>query len=294
MLLTPYSAAPGRECGACTLCCKVYALPEFAKPPGVWCKHCAPGKGCAIHEAPPDQCRQFFCLWMTDGTMPAEWKPDQARFVLSILSDKRIHLWSGGSRRAGSVAQGALFRGLTSDGEKAAGTEAACHHVRWRSSDARHARRDLVSRRHDGQRQFSHRAGLRPERAHMARDENMRKIVRLCSWSLALAFAIAFVSPAMAELATTGAPVAMRAEPTGKAGIVQHIPQSAEISLEKCVRNWCRASWRGRFGYLPEEAVVLGPPPRPCLATRCRRRWGLRRQPTSRPRRFDGQALCRR
>jgi hypothetical protein len=67
MLLTSYSAAPGRECGACTLCCKVYALPEFAKPPGVWCKHCTPGKGCAIHEAPP-----------------AEWKPDRARFVLSI------------------------------------------------------------------------------------------------------------------------------------------------------------------------------------------------------------------
>jgi hypothetical protein len=91
----------------------------------------------------------------------------------------------------------------------------------------------------------------------MARDKNMRKIVRLC---LGLGLPIALVSPAMAELATTGAPVAMRAEPTGKAGIVQHIPQSAEISLEKCVRNWCRASWRGRFGYLPEEAVVLGPP----------------------------------
>lgn len=84
MVLTSYTAAPGRECGACTLCCKVYALPEFAKPPGVWCKHCAPGKGCAIHEAPPDQCRRFFCLWMTDATMPAEWKPDRARFVLSI------------------------------------------------------------------------------------------------------------------------------------------------------------------------------------------------------------------
>jgi hypothetical protein len=84
ILLTSYSAAPGRECGACTLCCKVYALPEFAKPPGAWCKHCAPGKGCAIHDAPPNQCRQFFCLWMTDGTMPAEWRPDQARFVLSV------------------------------------------------------------------------------------------------------------------------------------------------------------------------------------------------------------------
>jgi hypothetical protein len=91
----------------------------------------------------------------------------------------------------------------------------------------------------------------------MARNKNMRKIVR---FRLGLGVFIALVSPAMAELATTGAPVAMRAEPTGKAGIVQHIPQSAEISLEKCVRNWCRASWRGLFGYLPEEAVVLGPP----------------------------------
>jgi hypothetical protein len=85
----------------------------------------------------------------------------------------------------------------------------------------------------------------------------MRKTVRFC---LGLGVFLALVSPAMAGLATTGAPVAMRAEPTGKAGIVQHIPQSAEISLEKCVRNWCRASWRGRFGYLPEDAVVLGPP----------------------------------
>ena len=84
MFLTSYTAAPGRECGACTLCCKVYALPELAKPPGVWCNHCTPGKGCAIHDAPPDQCRQFFCLWMTDGAMAAEWKPDRARFVLSV------------------------------------------------------------------------------------------------------------------------------------------------------------------------------------------------------------------
>jgi hypothetical protein len=81
---TPYAAAPGRECGGCTMCCKVYALPELAKPPGVWCIHCAPGKGCAIHDQLPDQCRLFFCLWMTDGAMPADWRPDRARFVLSV------------------------------------------------------------------------------------------------------------------------------------------------------------------------------------------------------------------
>ena len=61
----------------------------------------------------------------------------------------------------------------------------------------------------------------------------------------------------------TGAPLTMRDGPSGRAGIVQRIPQRAEISFEKCVRDWCHAWWRGRFGYVPEEALVLGPPPAP-------------------------------
>ncbi len=85
MVVTAYQPASGRVCGACTLCCKVYALPELEKAPGVWCGHCAPGKGCAIHASAPGQCRQFYCLWMTDGKMPDEWRPDHARFVLSIF-----------------------------------------------------------------------------------------------------------------------------------------------------------------------------------------------------------------
>ena len=92
----------------------------------------------------------------------------------------------------------------------------------------------------------------------MARDKNMRTIVRLC---FGLGLSIALIAPASAELAMTGAPVTMRARPTGNASVVQRIPQTAEIVLEKCVRNWCRASWRGRFGYIPADAVVLGPPP---------------------------------
>jgi hypothetical protein len=72
---------------------------------------------------------------------------------------------------------------------------------------------------------------------------------------------MALVAPALAEPAMTGAPVTMRDKPTGRAGVVQRIPQNAEIDLEKCARNWCRASWRGRFGYVPEGAVVLGSPP---------------------------------
>jgi hypothetical protein len=72
---------------------------------------------------------------------------------------------------------------------------------------------------------------------------------------------MALAAPASAELAMTGGPVTMRDGPSGKAAVVQRIPHRAEIELEKCTRSWCHAWWRGRFGYIPADAVVLGPPP---------------------------------
>jgi hypothetical protein len=85
LVVAPFGVAPGRACGPCTLCCKVYALPEFEKAPGAWCQHFAPGKGCKIHDEAPTQCRQFFCVWMTDAKLPDAWRPDRAKFVLSIF-----------------------------------------------------------------------------------------------------------------------------------------------------------------------------------------------------------------
>jgi len=84
IVVAPFGAAPGRACGSCALCCKVYALPALEKPPGEWCRHCTPGKGCAIHDQAPVHCQQFFCLWMTDPKLPDAWRPDRAKFVLSI------------------------------------------------------------------------------------------------------------------------------------------------------------------------------------------------------------------
>jgi hypothetical protein len=78
------AAAPGRDCGTCTLCCKVYDVPALEKPAGKWCQHCTPGRGCGIHATRPDHCRSFFCLWMTEGWLGPDWKPERARFVISI------------------------------------------------------------------------------------------------------------------------------------------------------------------------------------------------------------------
>ena len=76
--------APGRACGTCTLCCKVYDVPSLEKPAGTWCRHCKPGRGCGIHETRPQHCRSFYCLWMTQAWLGPEWKPDRSKMVLSV------------------------------------------------------------------------------------------------------------------------------------------------------------------------------------------------------------------
>jgi hypothetical protein len=78
------SAAEGRDCGTCTLCCKVYDVPSLTKPAGKWCSHCTPGKGCGIHETRPDHCRSFYCFFMTQAWLGPEWKPEICKFVVTI------------------------------------------------------------------------------------------------------------------------------------------------------------------------------------------------------------------
>jgi hypothetical protein len=75
---------PGRACGTCMMCCKVPAIEEFAKPPGVWCRHAVSGKGCNIYADRPRSCREFYCLWMQDESFGADWKPEKAKFVVYV------------------------------------------------------------------------------------------------------------------------------------------------------------------------------------------------------------------
>jgi hypothetical protein len=82
---------PERSCGTCTLCCKVMHIVELESPAGQWCKHCAPGKGCKIHETRPPVCRQFFCMWMYWKHAGPHWKPEKSKMVLSLeLDGQRI------------------------------------------------------------------------------------------------------------------------------------------------------------------------------------------------------------
>jgi hypothetical protein len=73
-----------RQCGTCTLCCKVMGIEALAKPRGVWCSHCQPGRGCEIYSGRPAECRSFSCAWLHDEKLGEEWYPKKSRIVLTV------------------------------------------------------------------------------------------------------------------------------------------------------------------------------------------------------------------
>jgi hypothetical protein len=77
----------GRSCGDCTLCCKVMAIEEIAKPAGRWCRHCKPGRGCTVYDSRPSECRAFNCLWLVDDRFGPHWQPGKSKMVLTTSDD---------------------------------------------------------------------------------------------------------------------------------------------------------------------------------------------------------------
>src|SRR5262245_34979797 len=69
-------AKTGRQCGDCSLCCKLLNIDELNKPANTWCQHCRPGKGgCSIYADRPPDCRTFACGWLTHPEFGDIWKP---------------------------------------------------------------------------------------------------------------------------------------------------------------------------------------------------------------------------
>lgn len=77
------SVAKQRVCGSCTACCKPPDLntPEYYKPQGVWCKHCAIGEGCTIYDTRPRDCQNFECEWLK-GYGSEKERPDRFHIIL--------------------------------------------------------------------------------------------------------------------------------------------------------------------------------------------------------------------
>jgi hypothetical protein len=108
-----------RECGGCTLCCKVMGAPPdsaaFIGPSGTWCEHCDVGVGCRIHAERPDVCRAGGCLWLA-GAFGERDRPDKTGVVFWIGQRGRVVFPDGTSAppvRANESYQGAAKRKRT-------------------------------------------------------------------------------------------------------------------------------------------------------------------------------------
>jgi hypothetical protein len=79
-----------RQCGTCTLCCKLMGIEALDKPLGAWCAHCQPSKGCDIYPDRPQECRSFNCAWLLDESLGEEWYPKKSKIVLTLERDRII------------------------------------------------------------------------------------------------------------------------------------------------------------------------------------------------------------
>jgi hypothetical protein len=81
------AAAPGKSCGACTMCCSALEIAHFKKPAGPLCENCRIGGGCAIYAARPQVCRDFECEWLTLRHLPRQLRPDLVGTILMEDAD---------------------------------------------------------------------------------------------------------------------------------------------------------------------------------------------------------------
>ncbi len=80
---------PGtRQCGDCTLCCKLLPVPEINKPGYTRCQ-LQSHKGCKVHAMSimPEACRLFSCRWLADPTTTGLVRPDRSRYVIDMTLD---------------------------------------------------------------------------------------------------------------------------------------------------------------------------------------------------------------
>jgi hypothetical protein len=86
---TIFKADPNtkRQCGGCTLCCKLTPVKSMNKDAGERCKHQRTGKGCAIYARRPMDCATWFCRWLINDDTADLSRPDRAGYVIDMMPD---------------------------------------------------------------------------------------------------------------------------------------------------------------------------------------------------------------
>ncbi len=81
------TAAPGKSCGPCTMCCSALEIAELKKSAGQLCGDCRLGGGCSIYSDRPQVCRDYECEWLTRRDLPRPLRPDLVGAILMEDAD---------------------------------------------------------------------------------------------------------------------------------------------------------------------------------------------------------------
>src|SRR5258707_183047 len=76
-----------RQCGDCTLCCKLLPVRSIGKLDGQRCKH-QRHTGCKIYHQPgfPRECLNWNCRWLVNDAGDTA-RPDRSHIVIDIMPD---------------------------------------------------------------------------------------------------------------------------------------------------------------------------------------------------------------
>jgi hypothetical protein len=79
-----------RECGGCTLCCRLLPVKPLGKFAGQRCVHQRTGKGCAVYHKLPQvsvACAVWTCRWLTNDDTGNLRRPDRSHYVIDVMPD---------------------------------------------------------------------------------------------------------------------------------------------------------------------------------------------------------------
>jgi hypothetical protein len=99
---------PGRQCGECTLCCKLLPVRSLDKGAGERCKHQSHARGCKVYATlgrVSPECRLWSCRWLVNDDAGDLRRPDRSHYVLDIMPEYVTHVDGDGLKTPIPVVQ---------------------------------------------------------------------------------------------------------------------------------------------------------------------------------------------
>jgi hypothetical protein len=93
-----------RQCGECSLCCRLLPVQELRKKAGERCKH-QRLTGCRIYVDRPPACRLWSCRWLLEDDVAGLPRPDRSGYVIDIMPDYVLLTDEAGKEQQVSVVQ---------------------------------------------------------------------------------------------------------------------------------------------------------------------------------------------